>query len=56
MRLTAIGKYGRKATGGTVPLYRTIFEALRDEIMEGRYQKSFPSEAQLVRRFAASRQ
>ena len=30
---------------GAVPLYRTIVEALRDEIMEGRYQKTFPSEA-----------
>ena len=42
--------------GGAVPLYRTIAEALRDEISEGRYQKSFPSEAQLVRRFAVGRQ
>lgn len=25
--------------GGAVPLYRTIAEALRDEISEGRYQK-----------------
>ena len=41
---------------GAVPLYRTIVEALRDEIMEGRYQKAFPSEAQLVRRFAVGRQ
>jgi len=41
---------------GTVPLYRTVFEALRDEIREGRYQKSFPSESQLVRRFAVGRQ
>jgi len=41
---------------GAVPLYRTVFEALRDEIMEGRYQKSFPSESQLVRRFAVGRQ
>ena len=56
MRLTAIGKYSRKANGGTVPLYRTVFEALRDEIMEGRYQKSFPGEAQLVRRIAVGRQ
>ena len=42
--------------GGGVPLYRAIVEALRDEIMEGRYQKTFPSEAQLVRRFAVGRQ
>ena len=42
--------------GGTVPLYRAIVEALRDEIKEGRYQKTFPSEAQLVRRFAVGRQ
>ena len=41
---------------GAVPLYRTIVEALRDEIMEGRYQKTFPSESQLVRRFAVGRQ
>ena len=39
-----------------MPLYRAIVEALRDEIKEGRYQKTFPSEAQLVRRFAVGRQ
>ena len=42
--------------GGAVPLYRAIVEALRDEIVEGRYQKTFPSEAQLVRRFSVGRQ
>lgn len=41
---------------GAVPLYRAIVEALRDEIMEGLYRKTFPSEAQLVRRFAVGRQ
>ena len=44
-----------KVESGAVPLYRTIVEALRDEILEGRYQKTFPSEAQLVRRFAVGR-
>ena len=39
-----------------MPLYRTIFETLRDEIKEGRYQEAFPSEAQLIRRFAVGRQ
>ena len=38
-----------------IPLYRTIFETLRDEIREGRYQEAFPSEAQLIRRFAVGR-
>ena len=41
---------------GAAPLYRIIVEALREEIMEGRYYKTFPSEAQLVRRFAVGRQ
>lgn len=39
-----------------MPLYRTIFETLCDEIKEGRYQEAFPSEAQLIRRFAVGRQ
>ena len=38
------------------PLYQAIFDALRAEIEQGCYQKDFPSESQLVRRFAASRQ
>ena len=49
---TSSGSVVRRA----MPLHRTVFEALRDEIMEGRYQKSFPSESQLVRRFAVGRQ
>ena len=38
-----------------IPLYRTIFETLQDEIRGGRYQDAFPSEAQLIRRFAVGR-
>ena len=38
------------------PLYLVIFDALRAEIEKGCYQKDFPSESQLVHRFAASRQ
>ena len=39
------------------PLYRKIFELLRSDILTGRYQpgQKFPSEAALVKRFAASR-
>lgn len=45
-----------KAEGKASPLYLAIFDALRAEIEQGGYLKAFPSEAQLVRRFAASRQ
>ena len=45
-----------KAEGKARPLYQAIFDALRAEIEQGGYLKAFPSEAQLVRRFAASRQ
>ena len=38
------------------PLYLSILEALRNDIREGRYLKSFPSESQLVRRFSVGRQ
>ena len=38
------------------PLYQVMFDSLKDEIEQGRYMKTFPSESQLVRRFAASRQ
>ena len=38
-----------------IPLYRTIFETLQDEIRGGRYQDAFPSEARLIRRFAVGR-
>lgn len=39
-----------------MPLYTTIFETLKGDIEQGRYTKAFPSEAQLVTRFKASRQ
>lgn len=39
-----------------MPLYVTIFKTLQGEIEEGLYSKNFPSEAQLVKRFSASRQ
>lgn len=39
-----------------MPLYTTIFETLADEIRKERYVRAFPSEAQLVTRFKASRQ
>ena len=45
-----------KAEGKASPLYLAIFDALRAEIEQGGYLKAFPSEAQLVCRFAASRQ
>ena len=54
--LKATDKIDGNVGHGAVPLYRALVEALRDEIMEGRYQKTFPSEAQLVRRFAVGRQ
>lgn len=39
-----------------MPLYMTIFETLKGDIEQGRYTRVFPSEAQLVKRFKASRQ
>ena len=48
--------FKRKTGAMAVPLHRAIFETLRNDIREGRYLKSFPSESQLVRRFDASRQ
>ena len=37
-------------------LYRQIAEILKAEISSGRYSRAFPSETQLVKRFAVSRQ
>ena len=39
-----------------MPLYMKIFDALKADIEQGRYTMDFPSEAQLVQRFAAGRQ
>lgn len=38
------------------PLWNAVFETLQREIRQGRYEKTFPSEAQLVRRFGVGRQ
>ena len=54
MRKQASDTGDRKAKAR--PLYLVIFDALRAEIEKGCYQKDFPSESQLVNRFAASRQ
>ena len=54
MRKQASDTGDRKAKAR--PLYLVIFDALRAEIEKGCYQKDFPSESQLVHRFAASRQ
>jgi LacI family transcriptional regulator len=45
------------ADAGALPKHRQVFEAIKEEILAGRYdaRRRLPSEAQLVRRFGISR-